>query len=112
MRLLRRNTTTVYYRPYIGKSERMDGTLHTGEKQAAYGDPVAYRGNVSVATGQNVNELFGVNTPYTHTLLLDMPGADIRDTGLIEWRGETYEIKGVYPSPNFLSIALKRRTTG
>ena len=110
MRLLRRNTTVFDYRAYTGEEEVLNGTLHTGIFAPAYAAPVQFRGNISVPSGFATDNLFGVNTQYTHVLVMDDPEADIKEDGLIDWKGATYEIKAVRPSLNVLSVALKKLT--
>ena len=110
MRLLRRNTTVFDYRPYTGEEERITNGRHTGINDPKYGDPVSYRGTISVPSGYVTDNLFGLNTQYTHVLVMDDPDADIQEYGLIEWKGRTYEIRAVRQSQNVLSAALKKRT--
>lgn len=110
MKLLRRNTTTFAYRPYVGQTEKISAGRHTGDYDAEYGEPVTYRGNISPPSGMISDQLFGININYTHVLLMDNPKADIQEDGLIEWNGGVYEIKAVRPSLNVLSVALRKRT--
>lgn len=111
MRLLRRNTTRFQYRARTTETEIMSVGRHSGNFVPQYADPVEYRGNISAPSGYAQDQMFGVNTQYTHVLLMDDPNADIREDGLIDWKGATYEIKAVRPSLNVLAIALKKRTT-
>lgn len=111
MRLLRRNTTAFQYRAYSGETETMVDGRHTGIYVPTYATAVEYRGTISVPTGFASNQLFGIDTEYSHVLLMDNPSTPVTEAGLIDWRGETYEIKAVKPSLNVLSIALKKRTT-
>lgn len=110
MRLLRRNTTTFQYRALTGEEEVLKDGMHTGNMKPTYGEPVTYRGNISAPSGFATDNLFGVNTQYTHVLLLDKPDADISEDGMIDWRGAVYEVKAVRPSINVLAVALKKRT--
>lgn len=110
MRLLKRNTTLFEYRALAGEEEVLTDGKHTGNTKPIYGDPIQYRGNISPPSGFATDNLFGVNTQYTHVLLLDKPDADISEEGLIEWKGAVYEIKAVRPSLNVLAVALKKRT--
>ena len=110
MRLLTRNTTTVYYKPYLRASERMPDGRHTGDFEPKYGDPIPYRGTMSAASGQATANLFGFSIPYTHTLLLEGAETGITEDGLIEWKGAEYEIKAIAPSLNFTRFALRKRT--
>ena len=110
MKLLRRNLRDFTYKPYLGKQEVLDNGRHTGRYEVQYGDPVSYRGNFDMAHGDVQRQLFGINLDYTHTLLLDDPNADIREYGRITYKGAEYEIKGVRPTLNVLSLALKKLT--
>ena len=110
MRLLRRNTTTFEYRANLGEQEVLLNGMHTGNYGITYADPVRYRGNISAPSGFATDNLFGVNTKYTHVLVMDKPDVDITEDGLIDWKGAVYEVKAVRPSINSVSIALKKRT--
>ena len=110
MKLLRRNTTVFEYRAYAGESEVLIDGMHTGNCQPAYADAVEYRGNISAPSGFVTDQLFGVDTKYTHVLLMDDPNVDITEEGLIDWKGDTYEVRAVRPSLNVLAIALRKRT--
>lgn len=110
MRLLRRNTTRFMYRALTGEAETLQDGMHTGNYEPTYGDPVQYRGNISAPSGFATDNLFGVNTQYTHVLVMDNPNANIAEDGLIEWNGAEYEVKAVRPSLNVLAVALKKRT--
>lgn len=111
MRLLRRNTTKFEYYPPTGNETDLnaDGE-HTGDFRPEYGAPVTYRGNISAPSGQVQYQFYGMDIRYTHTLLMDKPKTDIREHGLIKWRGITFDIQAVCPSLNVLSVALKRQT--
>ena len=110
MRLLRRNTSVFSYRAFAGEQEVLKDGRHTGNTKPLYAEPVQYRGNISAPSGFATDNLFGVNTKYTHVLLMDNPNADIKEDGLIDWNGSSYEIKAVRPSINVLAIALKKKT--
>lgn len=110
MRLLRRNTTLFQYRALAGEEEEIRNGRHTGNMKPHYAAPVTYRGNISSPSGLATDQLFGINTQYTHVLLMDNPDAEIEESGLIEWKGAAYEIKAVRPSLNVLAVALKKQT--
>ena len=110
MRILRRDSTTFEYLAYLRKEEVLRNGLHTGNTKAVYDDPVQYRGDISIPSGAVSDNLFGINTQYTHVLLMDNPDADIREEGLIVWKGCEYDIQAVRPSMNVLAVALKKRT--
>ena len=108
MKLLKRNETEFTYTAYAGKEEILSNGKHTGKFTISYADPVPYRGHISTPSGQTNQQLFGIETVYTHVLLMDDPDADIREDGLIQWKGYVYEIKAVRPSLNVLAVALKK----
>lgn len=110
MKLLRRNTVLFRYRARTGEEETLKDGLHAGNYSPTYGDPVRYRGNISAPSGFATDNLFGVNTQYTHVLLMDDPKAKIAEDGLIYWNGDVYEVQAVRPSINVLAVALKKRT--
>lgn len=112
MKLLRRNTTKFEYLPYTGvmTDVNADGD-HTGEFHPEYGDPVTYRGNISSPSGHSVQQFYGEEIRYTHTLVMDKPDVDINEHGLIRWKGDLYEITAVRPSLNAVSIALRKMET-
>lgn len=110
MRILKRNSATFEYRPYAGKERQMKDGKQTFNYVPVYGDPVQYSGNISVPSGLATDNLFGVNTPYTHVLLMGDTKADIKEEGLITWKGCDYDITAVRPSLNVLAVALRKRT--
>lgn len=112
MRTLKRNETSFTYTAYEGKTEILKDGKHTGKYEVSYGEPVEYSGNISVPSGNDQQTLFGIEVRYTHVLLMDNPDADIREDGLIQWKGCVYEVKAVRPSQNVLAVALKKRVDG
>ena len=112
MKLLKRNTTEFTYTAYSGKVEVLNNGKHTGKFELSYADPVTYCGNISIPSGNVYQQLFGIETAYTHVLLMDNPDADIREDGLIQWKGKVYEIKAVRPSLNVLAVALRQTVQG
>lgn len=110
MKLLKRNLTECEYMEYLGTQEVMADERHTGRYEVQYGDPVVFHGMIDVPSGHVQNQLFGINTNYTHVLLLDDPNADIKEAGRIRWKNALYEITAVRQSLNVLSVALKKLT--
>ena len=111
MKLLRRNTKEFEYLPYTGQETDLnEHGEHTGEFHPEYGKPVVYRGNISSPSGQTVQQFYGEEIRYTHTLLMDDPNVYINEHGMIRWKGNLYEIKAVRPSLNSMNIALKKVT--
>lgn len=110
MRLQKRNTTVFDYRAYLGESEVIRNGLHSGNAEPVYDSPVQKHGSISSPYGFATNQLFGIDTKYTHILLMDRVDPDIVENGLIDWKGAVYEITAVRPSLNVLAVALKKRT--
>lgn len=108
MKILKRNSTVFQYYKYLGKEEILKNGKHTGKFEISYGRPKEYTGNISVPSGQSQQQLFGLDTIYTHVLVMDDPDADIREDGKIEWKGINYMVMAVRPSINVLSVALKQ----
>lgn len=109
MRLLKRDTVSFRYYPYVGERETMDAGRHTGEMKPRYGVPFEYHGNLSSPSGFAQANLFGLNTPYTHVLLTET-GVDIQEHGLIQCGTHYYDVTAVRPSANVMNIALRKRT--
>ena len=108
-RLLKRNLTEFAYRAYAGKTEILNGEKHTGKHSITYTDPVYYEGNISTASGLSTQEWYGLDKQYTHVLLMADPETDIKEDGIIEWRGGEYEVRAVRSSLNVLAVALRYR---
>ena len=109
-----RNKVDFEYLPYIGMGSDVnsDGE-HTGDysdNKIEYGDPVPCSGNISVPSGQTKNTFFGTDIQYSHVLIMDPPGEDFNEYGLIRWNDDLYEIKAVCRSLNGFSAALLRQT--
>ena len=112
MKTLKRNETTFTYKAFLGKTERLVNGKHTGKFDITYDEPVDYSGNISAPSGQTNTDLFGIETKYTHVLIMDDPTVDIKEDGLILWKGDAYEVKAVRPSLNVLAVALKQCVGG
>ena len=111
MRLLRRNTTKFEYLPYTGlETDLNEDGEHTGDFRPELGEPKEYRGNISTPSGQTMQQFYGADVRYTHTLVMDKPDAEIDEYGVVRWKGDLYDIMAVRPSLNVLSIALRKQT--
>lgn len=111
MKCLRRNMTDFEYIPADGVlTDLNDDGEHTGEFHPSYGSPIPYRGNISSPSGHTVQQFYGEEIRYTHTLVMDDPNADIRENGIIRWKDELYDITAVRPSLNVLNVALRKQT--
>ena len=114
MRSLNRNETTIYYALYNGKTEEVDADgLYTGVVVAAYKAPVSIRASVSAARGTSDIDLFGVNTNYTKTVIVDDMSCPIDEHSRL-WIGTTpahphnYEVVLVARSLNHITYAVKQ----
>lgn len=110
MRLLKRNTTAFEYRAYLRSEDVLVNGLHTGNVKPVYDGPVQYRGNISAPSGFATDNLFGINTQYTHVLLMSDMNADIKEEGLVIWKEDEYDVQAVRPTMNVLAVALRKRT--
>ena len=110
MRLLRRNTVLFEYWSVTGTTETLVNGLHTGNRKPTYDDPVQYRGHISAPSGFATDNLFGINTQYTHVLLVDKKDADIQEDGIITFLDNVYAVKAVRPTMNVLAVALQKTT--
>lgn len=111
MRLLRRNTTEFEYLPFTGvKPDVNEDGEHTGDFHPEYGETVTYRGNISSPSGHTIQQFYGEEIRYTHTLVMDQPDVPIEEQGVIRWNGDLYDIVAVRPSLNALSLALRKQT--
>lgn len=112
MILLKRNLKEMEYIPYEGESD-IDPTTgrHTGEPVPSYGEPIPFHGNIS-APSQYVNSTFyGEDIRYTHTLAMEpTEEVPVDEYGLIRYNGDTYEIRAVRPSLNYVTLALRKQT--
>ena len=111
MKCLERNKTAFEYLPYSGVETDLnsDGE-HTGEFHREYGNPVPYKGNISIPSGQVNQTFYGDDIRYTHTLTMDNPDVDIHESGLIIWKGDLYDIRARKPTLNAVTFALRKQT--
>lgn len=112
MQLLRRNLKEMEYIPYEGESDIDPNTgLHTGEPVPSYGEPIPFEGNISTPSGYVNPTFYGEDIRYTHTLTMDPTDEFEPDEyGLIQYDGDTYAIRAVRESLNYLTLALQKQT--
>lgn len=111
MKCLRRNMREFEYLGYTGlESDLDDNGLHTGIFKPQYDDPVTYRGNISTPSGGVSQAFDGLETRYTHILIMDDPDVGINEYGKIRYKGKLYTVTAVRPSLNTVSIALLEDT--
>lgn len=108
MRTLKRNKVEVTYALYDGKAEiqNSDGT-YTGEWEKTYSEPVTLMANVAPATGNASVEPFGVDTNYSHIMVVEGTDCPIVEETIVLYNGQTYRVVRVAKSLNHIRYALK-----
>lgn len=117
MRTVQRNKQTIHYALFTGSTDVVDsGGNYSGEKTLSYSVPVEARMNVSGGRGKAEIELFGIDNPFSRTVVTDdMETAFNTDT--IWWFGITpgetadevahnYRCTGIAKTINQVVIAL------
>ena len=122
MRTLQRNKRTIYYALYNGETEAQDSSgNYTGEITISYDAPVAIKANVSPATGQSNQEMFGNLTDYDRVIITDDVSLLIDENSIL-WvdttppedetvdhaTGYDYIVRRVAKSFNGLAIAARK----
>lgn len=113
MRGLTRNKTTIWFALYEGEDEYKDGDLFTGETVPVYSTPCPIRASVSAARGTSEIELFGVNTNYSKTVIVDDTACPIDehsrlwiDRDPLTGIAHNYEVVMVAKSLNHIAYAV------
>lgn len=114
MMCLAQNKQKLYYALYQGKTQVVDANgRKTGQWEPSYSDPVEVYMNVSAARGTADVEQFGINNPYTRSLMTDNMACPI-DTDSIIWfdadpQTEPYNycVVTVAKSLNSIAYAIK-----
>lgn len=119
MRLLKRNLRPFWYCIFTGEVEQTDSDgNYTGETSVSYGEPVQCMANISPATGQSSQEMFGNLTDYDRVIVSDDTSLPIDEntvlfvdstptTGAGEY-GYDYTVRRVAKSMNYVAIAVKK----
>ncbi len=104
MRTVQRNKRTISYALYQGVTDVVDseGNL-TGEQTITYANPVTTRMNVSGGRGRAEIELFGMENPFTHTVVTDDLTTQF-DTDTVWW----YEASPETDPHNFRCTGVAR----
>ena len=122
MRLLNRNTRTIYYRLYEGQKDVLDEDGNkTGEKVVAYSEPKELRCSVSPASGQTQIEMFGNLDSYDKAVVTDDVTCPIDENTILfvdkspeeDSEGNPlpdYRIRKVAKSLNCISYAISKVT--
>ena len=112
MRTLQRNKRTLYYALYSGVQEATDSDgNYTGEYEVSYATPVKARMNFSGGKGKAEIDIFGVENPFTHTVVTDDLTTAF-DTDTIWWIGvsssgpHNFRTTGISRTINQVVIAL------
>ena len=108
MRSLTRNKQRIFYSLYTGKQEVRDewGNL-VSEPVLTYGEPVEYYINVSAARGTADVEQFGINTPYTKTMVTNDLTCPIDETTRL-WIGREPTDNGVEVPHNYVVVMVAK----
>ena len=120
MRSLTRNKEVIYYSLYKGEEEKVDSeNLYTGVVVPSYEAPVSIWAVVSAARGTTDIDLFGVNTPYTKSVIVDSTDCPIDEHSIL-WidRSPTdanglpvahnYEVVQVAKAINHITYAVRQ----
>ena len=113
MRTLQRNKREISYALYSGVQDVVDSEgNYTGEQEVSYATPVTTRMNVSGGRGRAEIELFGVENPFTHTVVTDDLTTQF-GTDTIWWfeanpatDPHNFRCTGISRTPNQVVIAL------
>lgn len=111
MRNLSRNKEVIYFALYEGVGENVVDGLYTGEAIPQYSSPYSIKASVSAARGTAEMDLFGINTTYTKTVIVDDMTCPIDEHSRL-WIGRTpdqphnYEVVQVAKSLNHIAYAV------
>lgn len=114
MQCLNQNKRTIYYALLTAIEENTDADgYYNGEYSPVYGVPTTLRINVSAERGSADMERFGIDTPYTKTLVTDDTACPIKEDSVL-WIDKTpddgdynYVVVRVARSLNFISYAVR-----
>lgn len=115
VRILKRNKRPFWYCLYNGETELTDSSgNYTGETGITYAEPVECKANISPATGQSNQEMFGNLTDYDRVILSDDPTLPI-DENTVIWiekdhltEPHDYVVRRVARSLNSVAIAVRK----
>ena len=111
MRNLERNKIEITYYLYTGETERVDENgYYTGEKTPTYADAQTIRASVSASRGTSDVDQFGINVPYSNTVIVDDMDCPIAEDSRLEINGEPYAVVLVAKSFNHITYAVQRLT--
>ena len=108
MRNLERNKTTIKYVLYTGFTDEVDSNgLYTGTKIPTYTQPIEIKASVSASRGTTDLDLFGINVPYTHTVIVDDITCPIDENSILYINNKPYAVLLVAKSLNHISYAIR-----
>lgn len=117
MKLLRRNTQTIYYKLCEGTVVVLDDDDNeTGEKQVVYSEAYSIRANVSDGSGTVAHEQFGLLADYDKTIVITDTSIPFTEDTIFYLDGvipsddtkRNYIVRGISKSINGVSIAVKK----
>ena len=120
IRTLNRNKISLWYALYVGKEPILDEWGNrSGEYRLLYSLPLQIYANVSAARGSSDVDMFGIDTPYSKTIVTDDVSL-LLDTSSILWVAVTpdndgedgavkhnYEVATVGKSLNSITYAVR-----
>ena len=84
MRLMKRNLKPIWYCLYQGREPVKDSDgYETGETEISYSDPVQIKVNVSPASGQAQDEMFGTGLDYDKVIITDWMNCPIDENSVL-----------------------------
>lgn len=88
MRCLQRNMRRIYYANYVGAEyatkEDADGVvIYDGEPRVVYSAPVELLANVSPASGNATQDVFGLSLQYDRVVVVDDPNTPIDEASVL-----------------------------
>lgn len=109
MRGLARNKSTIQYILYESYEEEQDSNgYYTGAQIPRYSDPVSIRASVSASRGTSEVDLFGINVPYTHTIIVDDMTCPVDENSIFYISGKPYAVLLVAKSLNHITYAVRK----
>lgn len=118
MRCANINKTPFSYKNNLGKTQVVDANgLKTGQYTLSYGDLTPAAGNISPAGGQALAEIFGLDTNYSRTIVMDDVKFPMKEASIVWIDAPTtgphdYIVVKRAASINFVAYALKEVKAG
>lgn len=113
MRTLKRNQQNVHYALYVGKTEKIDSNgYRTGQYVTEYTEPTLLKAVISANRGEASQEMFGINTNYSRTMITEDMRCPIDENSII-WidkpteKPHNYVVVQVAKGLNSIAYALR-----